>query len=53
MPLEGAHIMRKSLGRMLLNEVGSNEYEIDGSDGGGGWEVYTKGTHVRILRPSP
>jgi len=40
MPLEGAHILRKSLGNLQLTETGTNEYEI-ASQSGGGWESYT------------
>jgi len=41
MPLEGAHILRKSLGKVQLLESGTNEYEIDKDNSAGGWESYT------------
>jgi len=41
MPLEGAHILRKSLGKLALQESGTNEYAIVKTSSGSGWESYT------------
>jgi hypothetical protein len=41
MPLEGAHIMRKSLGKLSLLQAETNVYNIVGAASEGGWESYT------------
>jgi len=41
MPLEGAHILRKSLGKLQLIESGTNEYSIFNEGSESGWESYT------------